>query len=67
MKKTRFRVLSPDGFTIHMNPETYSSREIAENALTEWMKRYERQGYYSSNDGRIPLDKLRGECEIIEA
>ena len=62
----QYDVLSPDGFSIHFS-DTYNSIEEAKNALTEWKKRYEFQGYYSStNYGRIPLDELENYCEIIE-
>lgn len=61
----KFNVLSPDGFTI--DPEkTYSTIEQAEKAFNEWAKRYERQGYYSSNNGRIPLNELLQNCKIIK-
>ena len=64
-KKKQFDVLSPDGFPIHFS-NTYPTKEEAMNAFFEWKKQYERQGYYSSNKGRIPLDELEIHCEIIE-
>jgi hypothetical protein len=57
-------VFSPDGFPIHWE-DTYKTKKKAEQALDDWSKRYERQGYYSSVDyGRIPLNELKQYCEI---
>lgn len=61
----QFDVYSPDGFAIDRE-ETYPSREVAEQKLKEWIKRYEKQGYYSSvKYGRIPLDELDDYCTIV--
>lgn len=65
-KKIRFDILSPDGFSIHP-VDTYSSPEAAWAAFDEWKKRYEMQGYYSSNRWRIPLDELKDHCKLIPA
>jgi hypothetical protein len=65
MAKKKFDVLSPDGFSIHMS-DTYNSVKDAKKALKEWKKRFEHQGYYSSNRGRIHLDDLEDFCRIIE-
>ena len=62
MKK--YNVLSPDGFPIHFS-KTYKTIKEAKNAIQEWKKRYEFQGYYSSNRGRIPLNELENYCEIV--
>ena len=56
-------IISPDGFTIHPT-ETYTTPEKAWIAFDEWKKRYEVQGYYSSNRGRIPLDQLKEYCRL---
>lgn len=66
-KKTEkeFVVISPDGFTIELEA-TYSSHENAMKAFKIWAKRYEKQGYYRSNNGRIPLDELINHCRIVE-
>jgi hypothetical protein len=61
----QFDVYSPDGFAIHRE-ETYPSREVAEQKLQEWVKRYEFQGHYSSNKGRIPLEELASRCKIVQ-
>ncbi len=61
----RWDVISPDGFSIHPT-DTYSSMEEAKEKFKEWAKRYERQGYYSSNNGRIPLDELESYCQFVE-
>lgn len=52
-----------DGIAIH-HSDTYDSPEQAREKLREWMKRYEAQGYYSSNRGRIPLNELESYCTI---
>lgn len=64
-KKKRYDVISPDGFSIHFS-DTYKSVEEAEEAFEVWKKRFEMQGYYSSNRGRIPLDELKEHCRIVE-
>lgn len=64
MAKTKYNILSPDGFTIERD-KSYKSLEEAEAAFEAWKKRYEHQGYYSSNNGRIPLDELRIHCTFI--
>ena len=63
--ETRYDILSPDGFSIH-HSDTYATRQDALNSFFEWKKRFEMQGYYSSNKGRIPLDELEKHCELIE-
>ncbi len=66
MSKKQFDVLSPDGFSIHFS-DTYDTIEQAHEALKEWAKRYEFQGYYSSvNYGRIHVMDLPDYCSIIE-
>ena len=65
MKKQRFDVLSPDGFSIHFS-DTYSSEKKAMEAFEQWKKRYEFQGYYSSNNGRIPLTELHNHIKIVK-
>ena len=64
-KQKRYDILSPDGFSIHFS-DTYLTKEDAMKAFHDWKKRYEQQGYYSSNKGRIPLDELELHCEMIE-
>jgi len=63
--KGKYDVISPDGFSITYN-EIYQTFDEAHNAFNEWKKNYERQGYYSSNKGRIPLNELDGHCTIIK-
>jgi hypothetical protein len=56
---TKYEVLSPDGFTIEFDKPYYKSSQLAFEAFDKWKKRYEGQGYYSSNEhGRIPLEDL---------
>jgi hypothetical protein len=65
MSKQRFDVLSPDGFSIHFS-DTYPSEKKAMEAFELWKKRYEHQGYYSSNEGRIPLTELHNHIKIVK-
>ncbi len=60
----QYQALSPDGFDL-FNGERYNSTQEAEQAYHTWARRYNTQGYYSSNKGRIPLDELRDHCKII--
>jgi hypothetical protein len=64
MKKDRFQVLSPDGFTIEFDVNSYPNEKSALKAFNNWAKRYESQGYYSSNNGRIPLNELKDYCTV---
>jgi hypothetical protein len=64
MSKYKYVVLSPDGFTIEFEHPYYTSLKKALDAFDKWMKRYEVQGYYSSNKGRIPLNELIDYCTI---
>jgi hypothetical protein len=69
MKKKKgfqYRILSPDGFTIEREVDTYGTREESLVAFYNWIKRYESQGYYSSvQHGRIPLEELINYCKFI--
>jgi len=47
-----------------MDKEHYSDSEV-KKALKSFVERYEKQGYYSSNNGRIPLNKIVDHCSII--
>jgi hypothetical protein len=58
----RFNYLSPDGITIY--PDDFESEEIAKAALDVWVERFAKQGYYSSNAGRIPLADLPDLCTL---
>ena len=60
----KFDVISPDGFSISMD-ELWKSKAEAKKALKEWIKRYQKQGYYASVNGRIPLENLEKHCKII--
>ena len=64
---TKYEVLSPDGFTIEFDRPYYTSKEKAFEAFDKWKERYNRQGYYSSNQyGRIPLEELEDYMSIRE-
>lgn len=58
-----FIFLSPDGFPIN---EPFSTEEEGWEFFEEWKTRYETQGYYSSNNGRIPLYDLENHIKIQE-
>ena len=60
----KIEVLSPDGFTIEFGKPYYPSKKKALEAFDKWKKRYELQGYYSSNIGRIPLFDLEEHMSI---
>jgi len=59
-----FYLLSPDGFTLIPDAEPYSSIEDARKDFDDWVKRFEKQGYYSSSYGKIDLEDL-WDCMII--
>ena len=61
----KYDVISPDGFSIHFS-DTYPSKKKAIEAFEKWKKRYELQGYYSSNYGRIPLEELHNHIKIVK-
>jgi hypothetical protein len=67
--KKQYDVISPDGFSINREGY-YNSKKEAENALNEWVKRYEPQGYYSTvkhgERVRLMLDELADYCKIVE-
>jgi hypothetical protein len=65
-KRKKYDVLSPDGFSIHFS-DTYTSKKKAFEAVKEWAKGFERQGYYSSLIyGRIPLGDIVEYCSLVE-
>ena len=64
-KKVKYDILSPDGFSIDFSA-TYSSMKAAKKAFETWKKRFEAQGYYSSNSGRIALEDLEEYCTLVE-
>jgi hypothetical protein len=61
---TKYEVLSPDGFTIEFDRPYYISKKNAIEAFDKWKERYKLQGYYSSNNGRIPLEELEDYMSI---
>lgn len=65
MTKTYFQVISPDGIEIMPDLE-HETREPAVQEYVQWTKRFERQGYYSSNRGRIDLQDLHSFCKMGE-
>ncbi len=64
--KKGYDINSPDGFGMFMN-RVYSSPEKAEDAFQVWIKRYERQGYYSTaKREQIPINQLRNHCKLVK-
>jgi hypothetical protein len=63
--KKEYDLLSPDGFSIFPD-RTYSSKTAVEKAYKEWVAKFKKQGYYSSNNGRIDLEDLPFEMQFIE-
>ena len=66
----KYRVLSPDGIDIMWSCGFKTLKE-ARQALKEWVKRFEKQGYYSQTcyNGyvrQISLDLLPDYCDIIK-
>ena len=62
-EKILFDVMSPDGFTIRMPGDPlFKTREEGVAYFKKWKRRYQKQGYYSSNYGRIELADLKEEC-----
>jgi len=62
-----YDVLSPDGFSITMD-ESYLSEKEAQTAINKFVKKYEKQGYYSMSDRtKITLEDLYFKCQIIKA
>lgn len=59
-----FRILSPDGIDIRHDKWKYKETEI-EAELSKFTKRYEQQGYYSSNNGRIALEDIADYCQVV--
>lgn len=65
-KKKRYDIISPDGFSIRIGVDPFKTRAEGVKYFEKWQKRYEQQGYYSSNTGRIDLRDLEDYCEFIE-
>ena len=64
--KKGYDINSPDG--ISMFPDRiYSTPENAEKDFEVWIKRFERQGYYSTSfRQQIPLNELRSQCRLVD-
>lgn len=59
-KKTmsKYYLISPDGIEISGLGERYKNKKEALVAAKKYVKRFEVQGYYASNEGRIELKDL---------
>jgi hypothetical protein len=64
----KIEILSPDGFSI--DNQVHTSMKNAKIALNNFVKRFERQGYYSTirNGQRylMPLNEIIDNCTIIK-
>jgi hypothetical protein len=60
-KKYKWDVLSPDGISIKREGY-FSSEKAAQKGFQDFKKRYTKQGYYSSNNGKIALSDLENNC-----
>ena len=65
-EKKKYDVISPDGITIRIGVPPFKTIKAREEYFELWKKRFERQGYYSANNGRIRLEDLSKRCEWIE-
>ena len=64
-KNQAYNIISPDGFTISRD-EQYPNKKAARKAFTEWLKRYEQQGFYSSaKHGKIHVLDIEDYCKLI--
>jgi hypothetical protein len=59
-----YQILSPDNLPIDTN--LYTSIKAAKRGFNKWVKQYKRQGYYSSNSGRIELIDLEYFCTLVQ-
>lgn len=65
--KKKYDIISPDGFTIRMGDEPFTSMKNAQEYFKKWKDRFKIQGYYSSVPyGRIPLEDLEDYCQFVE-
>lgn len=64
-----FNIISPDGFTIHFEDYTAEKTDFLDTikkVFEEWKGNFARQGYYSSNEGRIELKDLYWYCKFVQ-
>ena len=59
-----YQILSPDNLPI--DNKRYKSIRAAKSGFNKWKAKYKRQGYYSSNIGKIELIDLELFCTLIE-
>ena len=66
----KYKVLSPDGFTIDFAKSYYPSLKQALKAVQEFQEKYTHQGYYSTIENgkrlQIPLEEIANHCNIIK-
>lgn len=64
MSKLKYQIVSPDGFSINTEGG-FSSKKKGMEYFKTWKKRFEAQGYYSANYGRVHLLDLQDECQFV--
>jgi hypothetical protein len=64
-KNVHYKLLSPDGFGIE-NERVFTNIDDIEPAFKNWAKQFKKQGYYSSNNGKIDLRDLADEMILKE-
>jgi len=66
----KYKVLSPDGFTIDFHKNSYPSLKQAQKTLNDFIENYKHQGYYSTIQNgqrlQIPLEQIANNCNIIK-
>ncbi len=58
----KFTVTGPDGIWIREKP--FGSREAAERGITEFVARFQGQGYYAGVGIRLAVSEIAGRCTI---
>lgn len=65
----KYYIISPDGFSTQPEPFQCKEEEFETDVrknFKEWKSRFETQGYYSSNSGRISLNELSENCSVTK-
>lgn len=58
-----YNINSPDGFFI--SRESFPTLKEALDYMDDWIKGFVRQGYYSSNFEKIPLNRIKAYCKSV--
>jgi len=64
IKNSKWEILTPDGLS---DGHTYKSLAGVNKAKKKFIKRFKKQGFYSSSLGeRIPIEELESRVAIVE-